>query len=103
MSRPKIFAHGSYIGNTGYNHHTRDFLRRLSSYCDVKVRNFTVGSTWEGYNLTPHDKEPYINDIDKNILPINTWKDKFNRKEVIEISGIESKIEIEKQKNHNAK
>ena len=68
MTPPKIYAHGSYIGNTGYNHHTRDFFRALTSYCDIKVRNFTVGSTWNGYNLTPHDDEPYINDIDKKIL-----------------------------------
>jgi autotransporter strand-loop-strand O-heptosyltransferase len=68
MSRPKIYAHGSYIGNTGYNHHTRDFFRALTSYCDIKVRNFTVGSTWNGYNLTPHNNEPYINDVDKSIL-----------------------------------
>jgi autotransporter strand-loop-strand O-heptosyltransferase len=68
MSEPKIFAHASYVGTTGYNQHTRDFFRKLSSHCKIKVRNFTVGSTWEGYNLYPHDKEPYINDIDKSML-----------------------------------
>jgi autotransporter strand-loop-strand O-heptosyltransferase len=66
--KPKIFAHGSYIGTTGYNHHTRDFFRELSKFCDIKVRNFTIGSTWSGYNKTPHNNEPYINDIDKKIL-----------------------------------
>jgi hypothetical protein len=40
----------------------------MSEYSKIKVRNFTVGSTWNGYNLTPHDKEPYINDIDKKLL-----------------------------------
>jgi hypothetical protein len=29
---PKIFAHGSYIGNTGYNNHTREFFRHLSKH-----------------------------------------------------------------------
>jgi autotransporter strand-loop-strand O-heptosyltransferase len=66
--RPRIFAHGSYIGTTGYNHHTRDFFRELSKSCDIKFRNFTVGSTWSGYSKTPHDNEPYIDDLDKKLL-----------------------------------
>ena len=65
---PKIYAHGAYIGNTGYNHHTRDFFRELSKFSQIKFRNFTVGSTWDGYNSTPHDKEPYIDNIDKKLL-----------------------------------
>ena len=68
MEQPKIYVHGSYVGNTGYNQHTRDFFRHMSEYSKIKVRNFTVGSMWDGYNLTPHDKEPYINDIDKKLL-----------------------------------
>jgi autotransporter strand-loop-strand O-heptosyltransferase len=43
-------------------------LRELSKHTPVKVRNFTVGNTWSGYNLTPHDNEPYINDVDKSML-----------------------------------
>lgn len=66
--KPKIYVHGSYIGNTGYNQHTRDFFREISKYVDLKVRNFTIGNTWKGYNLTPHDEEPYINSTDKKIL-----------------------------------
>ena len=42
----KIFAHGSYIGNTGYNNHTREFFRHLSKHSEIKFRNFTVGSDW---------------------------------------------------------
>ena len=68
MKTPKIYVHGSYIGTTGYNNHTRDFLRELSKHSSVKVRNFTVGNTWNGYNLTPHDNEPYLNDVDKSLL-----------------------------------
>jgi autotransporter strand-loop-strand O-heptosyltransferase len=68
MNKPKIYVHGSYIGNTGYNQHTRDFFRELSKHLQLKIRNFTVGKTWDGYNETPHDKESYINEIDKNIL-----------------------------------
>ena len=65
---PKIYVHGSYIGTTGYNNHTRDFFRELSKYSQIKVRNFTVGNTWDGLNDSPHDKEPYLNEIDKSLL-----------------------------------
>jgi autotransporter strand-loop-strand O-heptosyltransferase len=68
MERPKIFAHGSYVGNTGYNQHTRDFFRALTKHADIKVRNYTIGNSWKDYNLTPHDGETYFNDIDRKIL-----------------------------------
>jgi autotransporter strand-loop-strand O-heptosyltransferase len=68
MTKPKIYVHGSYIGTTGYNQHTRDFFRELSKHLQLKIRNFTIGKTWDGYNETPHDKEPYINEVDKSIL-----------------------------------
>jgi len=74
MSKPKIYVHGSYVGNTGYNNHTRDFLRELSKYCKIKVRNFTVGDSWDGYNETCHDGEKDINDLDKSLLyKQNLW------------------------------
>ena len=80
MNKPKLYIHGSYIGNTGYNQHTRDFFRELSKHLQLKVKNFTVGKTWDGYNETPHDKEPYINEIDKNILYEQIlWNDKGGR------------------------
>ena len=66
--KPKIYVHGSYIGTTGYNNHTRDFLRELSNHAKIKVRNFTVGNSWSGYNMTPHDNEPYLNDVDRSML-----------------------------------
>jgi len=65
---PKIFAHGSYIGNTGYNNHTREFFRHLLKHSEIKVRNFTVGSSWEGMNDEPHNNEYYFNDIDRKLL-----------------------------------
>jgi autotransporter strand-loop-strand O-heptosyltransferase len=64
----KIYGHGSYVGNTGYNQHTRDFFRHLSKHTEIKFRNFTVGNSWKGYNLNPHDDEPYFNETDKKIL-----------------------------------
>jgi autotransporter strand-loop-strand O-heptosyltransferase len=68
MKNIKVYCHGPYIGNTGYNNHTRDFFRHLSNYCKIKVRNFTVGKTWSTMSEEPHNLEPYLNDIDKNIL-----------------------------------
>jgi autotransporter strand-loop-strand O-heptosyltransferase len=64
----KIFAHCSYIGNTGYNQHSRDFFRHLSKHSQIKVRNFTIGNSWDKYGPTPHDNEPYINEVDKKLL-----------------------------------
>jgi glycosyltransferase involved in cell wall biosynthesis len=72
MENIKIYGHGSYIGTTGYNHHTRDFFRGLSKYCKIKFRNFTVASNWNGYNLEPHNQEEYLDHLDKNILHYQT-------------------------------
>lgn len=63
-----IYGHGSYIGNTGYNQHTRDFFRHLSKHARIKFRNFTIGSTWSGMSPEPHNNEPYFNEVDKKIL-----------------------------------
>lgn len=68
MKKPKIFVHGSYIGDTGYNQHTRDFFRSLSNYADIKVRNFTIGRSWDGLNNEPHSNEHYFNDTDRKLL-----------------------------------
>lgn len=80
MTDLKIYGHGSYIGNTGYNHHTRDFFRELSKHVNLKFRNFTIGSTWSGLNNTPHSKESYFNSIDESILYEQTlWNSKGDR------------------------
>ena len=68
MSTPKVKAHCSYIGTTGYNHHSRDFFRKLSEKIDLKIRNFTIGKSWNWPNNEPHNGEPYINDTDKKLL-----------------------------------
>jgi autotransporter strand-loop-strand O-heptosyltransferase len=68
MKKLKVYAHASYIGNTGYNNHTRDFFRELSKHIDLKVRNFTIGNGWEWPSDEPHNKESYINDVDKKLL-----------------------------------
>ena len=68
MKNPKIFLHGSYVGTTGYNQHTRDFVRHLSDLTDIKVRNFTIGKTWDGMSSEPHSNEPYFNKTDEKVL-----------------------------------
>jgi autotransporter strand-loop-strand O-heptosyltransferase len=68
MPKPKVFAHASYIGTTGYSNHTRDFFRRLSNYIDLKVRNYTIDKNWEWPSDEPHNKEPYLNLLDKKLL-----------------------------------
>lgn len=68
MEQPKIYVHGSYVGTTGFNNHTRDFFRELSKYTKIKVRNFTVGQSWEGLNDDPHGGEKYLDDLDKQLL-----------------------------------
>lgn len=65
---PKIYTHCSYIGNTGYNNHTREFFRQLSNHTQLKVRNFTVGDSWKELNNSPHDGESYFNETDRSIL-----------------------------------
>lgn len=80
MEKLKIFGHGSYIGNTGYNNHTRDFFRELHKYFQIKFRNFTIGNSWRGMSETPHDGEPYINKSDKEMLYEQIlWTEKPNR------------------------
>jgi len=68
MKQHKLFLHGSYIGSTGYNQHTRDFVRHLSDITDIKVRNFTIGKTWKGYSEEPHNDEDYFNEKDRKVL-----------------------------------
>ena len=81
MKKPKVYAHASYVGTTGYNNHTRDFFRRLSNHVDLKVRNFTIGKNWNWPNDEPH-KEDYINEIDKKLLVEQTlWTGEDTRAE----------------------
>ena len=65
---PKIFAHGSYIGTTGYANHTRFFYRELSKLYSLKVRNYTVGKTWVGQSEEPHNDEKDFDSLDKQLL-----------------------------------
>jgi glycosyltransferase involved in cell wall biosynthesis len=74
MENFNILAHTSYIGTTGYSNLSRNFLRKLSEFTLVRVRNFTIGKNTIMQNKNgelnnePHDHEPYINDLDKKLL-----------------------------------
>ena len=68
IMKPKIFVHGSYIGSTGYNNHTRDFFRELSKHIQLKIRNFTIGKTWKGLSDNCHSEEDYFTELDKKLL-----------------------------------
>jgi autotransporter strand-loop-strand O-heptosyltransferase len=68
----KIQAHTSFIGTTGYANHAQSFFTELDKLTPVKIRNFTVGKSWEGHNNTPHDKEPYITPQMKKMLHLQT-------------------------------
>lgn len=75
---PLIKAHTSIIGDTGYNCHSRNFFKALNKYVPVKVRNWTIGSSWNGYvNDRPHDGEYYMDDelrtmLDSQSLTVHT-------------------------------
>ena len=81
MKELKIFGHGPYIGTTGYNNHTRDFFRGLSTHHPLKFRNYTVGNSWENMNDEPHNGEKYITDKDKEILHSQTYFVNDNRQD----------------------
>ena len=68
----KIQAHTSFIGTTGYANHAQSFFTELDKLTPTKVRNFTVGKSWQGPNHTPHDKEPYITPQMKKMLHLQT-------------------------------
>ena len=94
--KPKVFAHGSYIGTGGYNNHTRDFFRHLSKIIKIKIRNFTIGGGWKGMSDEPHNDESYINDVDKKLLIKQTlWNNNHNLRDWEMYSGYSNNF------NHN--
>jgi len=68
MKKYNILAHTCFIGETGYANHSRLFFTALNKYHNVKVRNFTVGKSWQNYTQFEHDKEFYITDEHRNML-----------------------------------
>ena len=68
----KVQAHTSFIGTTGYANHAQSFFTELDKLTPIKVRNATVGKSWNWPNNTPHDKEPYITPQMKKMLHLQT-------------------------------
>ena len=71
-----VKVHTSFIGQTGYNAHSRDFFTALSHKIDLKIRNFTVGKSWNGlgqknpngrYN-DPHNNELYLTEYQRSLI-----------------------------------
>lgn len=63
-----ILAHTCFIGTTGYANHARSFFVALNKLHNVKVRNDTVGVTWQEYSKEPHNDEFYMTDEMKSML-----------------------------------
>lgn len=63
-----ILAHTSFIGETGYNSHSRKFFTALNKYIPVKIRNFTIGKKWDGLSDYPHEAEGYLTAEHRNML-----------------------------------
>lgn len=73
-----ILAHIPFIGTTGYANHARSFFCALNKYHTVKVRNYTVGSTWRGMSDEPHNDEYYMTEEIKNMLILQTLHNNDN-------------------------
>ena len=73
----KIRVSTSLIGTTGYNNHAQSFLKSLSEFVPLEIRNFTIGSSWQGYMDEPHNGEFYLDNQFKTLLTEQTlWNDK---------------------------
>ena len=69
----------SFIGNTGWNNHVRDFLSSLDhSIVNVKVTNFTVDDNFKGLTgKKPFEHLDYLTDRHRSILHEQLlWDDK---------------------------
>ena len=72
----RIKVHTSVIGNAGFNIHARGFLTELNKLTPLKIRNFSVGTTWDGIRDRPHEKEPYMTDDLRSMLSEQSlWTD----------------------------
>jgi glycosyltransferase involved in cell wall biosynthesis len=80
MSKYFVRANTSFIGQTGYNAHAREFFTALSKKIDLKVRNFTVGKSWNGLGEKksngnyddPHKGESYMTDYQRKLISEQT-------------------------------
>ena len=75
----KIKAHLPFIGNTGYNSHSRNLFTALNKLATVKIRNFTCSDNWSGNTINQHDSEPYLTDEHKEMLVEQTLYNKSEK------------------------
>lgn len=76
MNNIFVKGHTSFIGHTGYNAHARDFFTALSYITNVRIRNFTVGKSWNGLGPKllngrygdPHKNETYLTEYQRNLI-----------------------------------
>jgi autotransporter strand-loop-strand O-heptosyltransferase len=67
----KILGHCCYIGRTGYAIHSKNFFRALSKESELKIRNYSIDSNWQGVD----SKEVHgnsVDELDKQILALQT-------------------------------
>lgn len=84
----KILAHATYVGTTGYNSHCQKFFRKLSQYHDLKIRNFTIGKNWQGWekiNENPHGDD--VSELDKKLIGLQSLWNPLNQLEDHEVYG----------------
>jgi len=80
MSNYFVRGNTSFIGQTGYNAHARDFFTALSHKIDLKIRNFTVGKNWKGLGAInsngrfndPHQGENYLTEYQRKLISEQT-------------------------------
>lgn len=67
----KILGHCCYIGTTGYAIHSKNFFRALSKESELKIRNYSIDSNWQGvYSKEVHGNS--VDELDKKILALQT-------------------------------
>ena len=77
-----ILCHATYVGDTGYNSHSKNFFRAFSKNYNIKIRNFTVGKDWRGLHNSPsncHGDD--VTQQDKNLIGIQTLWDNNHLKD----------------------
>lgn len=75
-----VRANTSFVGQTGYNAHSRDFFTELSKLVNLRVRNFTVGKSWNGLGAIlfngkygdPHKNEQYMTEYQRKLISEQT-------------------------------
>ena len=75
MTEMNVFGHATFVGNTGYNAHSKNFFRNLSKYCNLKLRNYTVGPNWDGIFKGDKCHGDDVTELDKEFICLQTLWD----------------------------